>query len=102
MTQIEVTITDEFEDLTQTCVGKLNLEDGLITDIIRNKNDHTKPWKAKDYEFTSGLLKVGNKELEFAINVNKNEEYHVSSNELNEIKEKLSTLMVSNTRKKKM
>ena len=90
--QINIVIIDEFEDLTQQASGKLDLESGLILNVVRHKNDHTKPWKTKDYNFTSGLLKLGTKELEFAINVDKEEQYYVIPDELLEIKQKLSNI----------
>jgi hypothetical protein len=98
--QINVVIIDEFDDLTQEASGKLDLDTGVIFNVVRNKNDHTKPWKTTDYAFTSGLIKLGTKELEFAINVDKNEQYHVVPNELVEIKQKLSNL--SKTKRPRM
>jgi hypothetical protein len=99
--QINVVIIDEFDDLVQQATGKLDLDDGTISDVIRAKNDHTKPWKASDYIFTSGTIKLNAKEIEFAINVDKdNEEYHISDDELAEIKEKL--IKISRAKKSKM
>lgn len=99
MSQIDIIIIDEFEDLTQKGAGVLDLETGVISNIVRDKNHHSKPWKAKDYEFTSGILKLGNTELEFAIQVNKKEEYQVSNNELNEINGKLVQMATSKTKR---
>ncbi len=99
--QINIVITDEFEDLTQEATGKLDLENGLISDVVRNKNDHSKPWKARDYSFTSGLIKLSSKEIEFAIEVNKaDEQYHISDEELEEVKEKI--LKIAKGKKAKM
>lgn len=99
--QINVIIIDEFEDLLQQSTGKLDLEDGSISDVVRAKNDHTKPWKARDYAFTSGKIKLSSKEIEFAINVDKEqEEYYISDDELAEIKEKL--IKISQAKKPKM
>lgn len=99
--QINIIIIDEFDDLVQQSTGKLDLEDGTISEVIRAKNDHTKPWKAKDYIFTSGIIKLSSKEIEFAINVNEQEEeYRISDDELAEVKEKL--INISKTKKPKM
>jgi hypothetical protein len=99
--QINVVITDEFDDLVQQATGMLDLDDGAISDVVRLENDHTKPWNAKDYIFTSGTIKLNAKEIEFAISVDKDsEEYHVSDNELSEIKEKL--IKISRAKKSKM
>lgn len=100
--QINVIIIDEFDDLTQEASGKLDLESGIISNVVRKPNDHTKPWKTKDYSFTSGLVKLGTKELEFVIKVNKEEKYQVVPAELVEIKEKLSKLAKSGPTTKKM
>lgn len=104
MSQITVVIIDEFEDeeLTQEASAQLDLDSGMIFNILRNKNAHNKPWKTKDYTFTSGLLKIGSKELEFAVNVNKQEEYHVSIEELAEIKQKMSNLIQTKSKRMRM
>ncbi len=88
MGQIDITITDEFENSSQNSAGILDLDDGTISNIQRAKNSINQPWKNKDYEYTCGTIRLGNKELEFAIKVDK-EEYKVSRNELLEINTKL-------------
>ena len=100
MTQIDITIIDEFDDSTQESSGKLNLENGEVNNIVRKGKDNSKPWLSDDYEFTSGILKISNKEIEFAIHVSDDGDYEVSYAELKEIKEKMSNTVAKKQKMK--
>lgn len=117
MREAPITITEEIisdsSDISIIVDAKLDLDSGDITilkywvaDEDGNKDQEYNvklqglPAKHPNYDFSSGLLKLGTKELEFAVTVNKTTGiYEVNPHELEEIKEKSLKLISSEDRK---
>lgn len=102
--RIPVSIYDELSNDVIESEGLLNLDSGEITNIKYLDYDISKeglPFKKKDYEFTSGILRKDNKEMEFTLSI-ENGNYCVNTDELVELKEKSIKLFTSqNTPSKK-
>ena len=94
--KLPITITDELSDDVIASTGMLDLASGQIDHIEYEDWDvraRGVPVHRKDYEFTSGTLAHGGRELEFQVEVNRvTGHYSVSANELLEIKEKAAAL----------
>lgn len=101
--RIPIFISDELTDNIIESEGLLDLDSGEVTHIKYlnyNVEKDGVPALKKDYEFTSGILRKDEKELEFALSV-KNGSYSVSPDELEELKEKSIKLFTTNTSSKK-
>jgi len=94
--KVPITITDELSDDVVLSTGSLNLASGEIDRIeYRDYNPKLQglPFESADYEFTSGTLSSGGKDVEFRIEVNRvTGDYSVSSKELLEIKVRAAAL----------
>lgn len=115
----EEILSDDADDVCIQAHGELDLDSGDIViksyfnvekddngDVVSETPYDVKkeglPASKPDYDFTSGLLKIGEKELEFAVNVDvKKSIYEVSADELEEIKEKALALASGKPLKKK-
>jgi hypothetical protein len=99
-TQIPITLSDELLEEVIISNAKLNLASGEITAVEYINYDVKKnglPANHPDYTYTSGIMKMQNKEIEFAVEVNSsNSEYSLNPDELEEMKEK-ATALISNT-----
>lgn len=101
--RIPIFISDELTNDIIESEGLLDLDSGEVTNIKYFNYDVSTeglPSLKKDYEFTSGILRKDDKELEFALLV-KNGSYSVSPDELEELKEKSIKLFTANTTSKK-
>lgn len=101
--RIPIFISDELTDDIIESEGQLDLDSGEVTNIKYldyNIDKEGLPALKKDYEFTSGILRKDDKELEFALSV-KNGSYFVSPDELEELKEKSIKLFTANGNSKK-
>lgn len=102
--RIPVSIYDELSDKVIEAEGLLDLDSGEITSVKYIDHDiskHGLPFKQKDYEFTSGILRKEDKEMEFTL-VIENGQYSVNANELAELKEKsIKLFAAANTPRKK-
>lgn len=92
--EIEINIFDEIgDDTILESTGKLDIETGAVKEIIYNIPQGEAPFKNPDYSFSYGLIKLNGKELEFTLEAQKNGDYRVPANELNELKEKATQLL---------
>lgn len=101
---IDVQIFDEIGDETIIkSTGKLNLETGSISGVVPETDcGFPNVSKHPDYNFSYGLLLLNGKELEFTLNIEKNAQYRIPTNEFNEVKEKAVKLLSSSGSKIKM
>lgn len=80
------------------------LEEQINKEQVRKEYDFSSfglPANHEEYEFTSGLLRIQDKELEFGVNVNVDDgSYEVTVDELEQIKEKALSLVSSDKNKK--
>lgn len=94
--KVPITITDELSDEVVTATALLNLASGEIVRVEYQDWDTSTqglPWERRDYEFSSGTLGKGGREVEFSVQVNRTTgEYAVSANELLEIKTRAAAL----------
>lgn len=97
--KLPIEITDELTEEVITSHGHLNLASGEIEGIQYEDYDFAKrglPFESKDYEFTSGLLRNGKKEVEFRIDVNVvTGQYSVNASELLEVKVRAAKLFTA-------
>ncbi len=94
--KLPITITDELTDEVITATGMLDLASGEIRNVQYQDYDldaEGLPAERDDYEFTSGALSNGKKEVEFGIQVNlATGQYSVTPNELLELKGRAAKL----------
>lgn len=94
--KLPITITDELSDDVITSTGMLDLASGEIRSVEYddyNPSTQGLPAEREDYEFTSGALSNGKKEVEFGIQVNlATGQYSVTPNELLELKGRAAKL----------
>ena len=94
--KLPITITDELSDEVITSTGMLDLASGEIRSVEYddyNTSTQGLPAEREDYEFTSGALSNGKKEVEFGIQVNlATGQYSVTPNELLELKGRAAKL----------
>lgn len=94
--QLPIMVCDECEDVVIKSHGRLDIETGavkIISYIDYDVKVQGFPALRKDYDFCSGILKNGDKEVEFCISVDKKKgTYQVSDEELEELKQTASTL----------
>lgn len=94
--KLPITITDELSDDVITSTGMLDLASGEIRSVEYKDYDletEGLPAEREDYEFTSGALSNGKKEVEFGIQVNlATGQYSVTPNELLELKGRAAKL----------
>lgn len=94
--KLPITITDELSDEVITSTGMLDLASGEIRSVEYDDYDASiqgLPAEREDYEFTSGALSNGKKEVEFGIQVNlATGQYSVTPNELLELKGRAAKL----------
>ncbi|MEO5733509.1 MAG: hypothetical protein ABIN96_16470 [Rubrivivax sp.] len=94
--KVPIAITDELTDEVITATGALNLASGEIDRVEYPDYDaelHGTPIERSDYEFSSGTLSSGGKDVEFKIDVNRTTgQYSVSASELLEIKVRAAAL----------
>jgi hypothetical protein len=94
--QVPIALAIEQTDEVIAARGLLDLGSGEIrkveyTDWDVDSRGH--PWDHADYEFTSGTLSHGGKDVEFSVDVNRTTgQFSVSANELLEIKLKAAQL----------
>ena len=95
--QIPINLYDELLDDVVESKAKLNLASGEITSVEYTNYDIAKqplPAKGSDYQLTFGIMKIQEKEVEFAVEVDtKTGEYCVNATELEDIKEKATQLI---------
>ena len=94
--KVPITITDELSDEVIKATALLNLASGEIHRVEYLDYDaelNGLPWESGDYEFTSGVLSNGGKDVEFKVDVNRTTgQYSVSASELLEIKVRAAAL----------
>ncbi len=94
--KLPITITDELSDAVIRSTGMLDLASGEIRSVEYEDYDTSTlglPAEHEDYEFTSGALSNGKKEVEFGIQVNlATGAYSVTPNELLELKGRAAKL----------
>jgi hypothetical protein len=94
--KLPITITDELTDEVISSTGMLDLASGEIRSVQYEDYDISLqglPAEREDYEFTSGALSNGKKEVEFGIQVNlATGQYSVTPNELLELKGRAAKL----------
>lgn len=117
MKLVPITITEEIindsADISILVDAQLDLDSGDIKvgkywttneDGLKDKEYSVQmnglPSAHPDYDFSSGLLRLGNKEIEFAVEV-KNGQYEVNASELEEVKERAQKLITNDTPKTK-
>jgi hypothetical protein len=94
--QLKIIIVDELTDGEVRATGMLDLASGDIHDVRHEDWDvATQGWPAEheSYEFTSGVLVKGSREVEFRIEVDAlSGRYSVTPNELLELKGRAAKL----------
>ena len=95
---VPITITDELTDDVVISTGMLNLASGDIHRVEYQDHDASEgaPWEREDYEFTSGILSNGRKEVEFRVDVDAvSGRYSVTPSELLELKGRAAKLFTA-------
>lgn len=94
--KLPITITDELADSIIKSSGMLDLASGEIRSVEYEDYDTSTqglPAENEDYEFTSGTLSNGKREVEFGIQVDLvTGQYSVTPNELLELKGRAAKL----------
>jgi hypothetical protein len=94
--KLPITIVDELSDDEVRATGVLDLASGDIYDVRHQDYDAGSkglPAEREDYEFTSGILSNGSKEVEFRVEVNAiTGRYSVTPSELLELKGRAAKL----------
>ena len=100
--QVEVKVFHEMdnEEIIEG-FAKLNLETGYISKLEYSNSYSISPHKLKDYSFSYGLIELNGKELEFTVEVQKDDTYKIPTNEFSEVKEKAIILLSSTVKTKK-
>lgn len=94
--KLPITLIDELSDDEIRGSGELDLASGEIRNVVHEDYDAVTqgvPALRKDYEFTVGVLKNGNREVEFRVEVDAvGGKYSVTANELLELKGRAAKL----------
>lgn len=94
--KLPITIIDELSDDEVRSTGELDLASGEIRNVRYDDPDSVAqgiPASRKDYEFTLGILRNGNREVEFRIEVDAmGGRYSVTPSELLELKGRAAKL----------
>jgi len=97
--KLPITIYDELTEAIIKSTGMLDLASGDIRDVKRDDPDAEPtglPAENEDYEFTSGVLSNGTKEVEFRVEVNVlTGSYSVTPTELLELKGRAAKLFTA-------
>jgi hypothetical protein len=97
--KLPITIFDELTETIIKSTGLLDLASGDIRDVKREDPDAEPtglPAEQEDYEFTSGTLSNGKKEVEFRVEVNVlTGAYSVTPTELLELKGRAAKLFTA-------
>lgn len=94
--QLPIVICDECDELLIKAHARLDISTGNIKIVQYIDYDVKKmgfPASREDYDFSNGVLKNGEKEVEFAVSVDKKSQgYFVEEEELEELKRTASAL----------
>ena len=94
--KIPISIVDELADDVINSKGMLDLASGEIRDVVYEEYDLAAsglPAQQQDYEFTSGLLTNGTRDVEFRVDVDvMSGRYSVTPTELLELKGRAAKL----------
>lgn len=94
--KLPIVIIDELTDEVVRATGVLDLASGDIYDVKHQDYDVAErglPAESEDYEFTSGILSNGRKEVEFRVEVDAvSGRYSVTPSELLELKGRAAKL----------
>ena len=97
--KLPIRIFDELSDSVIESTGMLDLASGEIRSVEYDDYDATLsglPADDEDYEFTSGLLTNGTKDVEFRVDVDvRTGQYSVTANELLELKGRAARLFTA-------
>ena len=97
--KLPIVIMDELSEEVYRATGILDLASGDIVDVKHETYDVEKlglPAESADYEFTSGILSNGAKEVEFRVEVNAvTGRYSVTPIELLELKGRAAKLFTA-------
>ncbi len=97
--KLPITIHDETSEDVIVSKGLLDMASGEIQQLEFEDYDveaEGQPVRRKDYEFSSGILAKGGKEVEFRIDVDRmSGKYSVSPSELLEIKKRAAALFTA-------
>lgn len=97
--KLPITIVDELSDDEFRATGILDLASGDIYDVKHEDYDVATeglPAEREDYEFTSGILSNGSKEVEFRVEVDVvSGRYSVTPSELLELKGRAAKLFTA-------
>ena len=95
---LPITIFDELADSVVTSTGLLDLASGEIRNVQYQNDKATLglPAESEDYEFTSGLLTNGERDVEFRVDVDvMSGAYSVTPSELLELKGRAAKLFTA-------
>jgi hypothetical protein len=98
--KLPIKIVDELTETVIESIGILDLASGEIRDVKLSPDDESGyegfPAEDEDYEFTSGLLTNGKKDVEFRIEVDVvGRKYSVTPTELLELKGRAARLFTA-------
>ena len=97
--KLPITIFDELAEAVIESTGELDLASGEIRNVQYRDYDVAAaglPADDEDYEFTSGLLTNGSKDVEFRVEVDRRSgQYSVTANELLELKGRAAKLFTA-------
>lgn len=97
--KLPIVIHDELSDTVIQSRGMLDLASGEIFEVVYtdyDAEDEGFPAEREDYEFTSGILSNGTKEVEFRIEVDPmGHKYSITPSELLELKGRAAKLFTA-------
>lgn len=97
--KLPIVIQDELTETVIQSKGKLDLASGEIFEVVYedyDAEDEGFPAEREDYEFTSGILSNGSKEVEFRIEVDPmGGKYSITPSELLELKGRAAKLFTA-------
>jgi hypothetical protein len=97
--KLPITIVDELSDDEVRAHGVLDLASGEIVDVVHEGWDVARqglPAEREDYEFSSGILRKGTREVEFRVDVDPiSGRYSVTPSELLELKGRAAKLFTA-------
>jgi len=97
--KLPITIVDELTDDEVHATGTLDMASGDIVGVVHEDWDIATqglPAEREDYEFTSGILRKGGREVEFRVEVNPlTGQYSVTPSELLELKGRAAKLFTA-------